>query len=462
MINPLKSIRYLLILYTIFSLSVATAGETPKRSIMLWGTLHREMSFETNNVCAEQYEIVAKSIRETPELIDSHLPHFIFGVESAAPHPRVLSMDDHAQKVYIGLYVHTGISLNKLRELLNGQNDPKLVEQYLIELLGNFYGFYFTENTHGDHVVTEIANKIITRDRNTEYFQRIKGDIDLIQSLNSVPIQSLGSGALQTIKTYAQSGRSPDPKQFKLILDSYLLLSKAIAQEYFNQKIKPASQKYNITLDYPGSQYDGKSAFTIAEPEVMFSENHMLGSFDETQKHFQTLVTITWRDHFIAKNIIATIKKNPIANILFWYGKNHMAGVVRNIMMSNQLTLDEKSAIQVVSQDTKPNIACDANKVLDSMVQKPWSDDVEIPDSLNEWYALHGLKDRKHEITVYTLAGKQVYTNADFSNVIAKNTVEYYIKKELKKMNLDQGAYFVQIRTLKNVNIEIFKILYTQ
>ncbi len=456
-----KSMTYSLVACLILVSPWSTAAETSKRSIMLWGTQHRLMTFEADNKCAEQNEIVANAVRENPELIESNLPNFIFAVESADtanPNPRILSTDDPILKNYVGLYVHAGMSMNKLKDLLTGQNDPKLAERYLVELLANFYGFYFTEETHGDNVITKITNSIIQRDRNTPYLQRIKGDIDLITNLNSAPTQSFGPGALKTIKTYASSGNPADQAQLKATLDSYLMLSKSIAQEYFNQKIKPATQKYNITLDYPESLYNGKPAFTVVSPDVLFAETHMLGAFDVTQKHIQDLTLSTWRDHFIAQNIITAIKKNPNANMLFWFGEAHMPGVTRKIMLNKQLTLDEKSSITTSTQSTNPDIACNANIVIDSMIQKPRPDEQQMPRKLNDWYASYGLKDKSHQVIVYSIKGQKILSQSVQSS-IAQTDLTFKITRDLKNKNTNDGVYFVQVQTQSNQDLSLFKIL---
>jgi len=439
------------------------AATTAKRSITLWGTKHALMSLNANNECEKQYEIVAANVRHNPEAIEKSLPNFILGLESVtedSKNARIFSSDDQTLKIYTGLYVHAGVSINDLRSVLTSEIDPRTAERYLVEMVGNFYGYFTTTETHGDPLITEITRKIIERDRQESYFQKISGDVEFMYNLGS-PIKNFGPGVFQLMKSYGSGGsRSDIEAKLPDILDAYITFSRKVAQEYFNKKIKIDEKKYNILIDHPGSLYHGKPIFNIATPEVLFSKDHILGDLEGNKQQIHNHVLTTWRDHFMARNIINLIKTKPQSNLLIWFGQAHMEGIVRQIMLDKGLSITQKSEIKVATQITTPTIACDANKILNSMIPNtPTAEDEEKPYALDDWYANYGLKDLKHTIIVYTLDGKKVYVDPNYSSSIARQNLEPAVIRRLKSQSSNQGAYFVRVQTSQNLDLDLQKIV---
>lgn len=459
--NTIKTVCYIILTVTVVS-SIATPADA--RNITLWGTQHRTSAIDPSETCKIQKELVTETVRNNPSAIDQHLSNFIYAVESSAHETskQIVSTDDLNLKIYIGLYINAGMFINKMPIALKSQDDRMQVSNYLMTLMGSFYDFYYNDEIHGDTFVRLTTENILKRDKNLPYLQKISGDIDFINN-NGSPKASVGPGAMQIIDAYSKGANFSDIEaQLNDVLQSYLALSKTIGQEFFDKRIKNNEKKYNITIDFPGSEFNGKPMFTIGSPDRLFTEQDMLSEFNPKTKHIQDLMFQTWREHFIVQNIIKLIKTKLNSNILIWFGEFHMPGVARLLMLSDKLTLDEKKAINVLTQSTTPTIACDANKVIDSMVQKEHQNDEEKPFQLRDWYTSYGLHDKSHKVTVYTLQGKKIYSDQNYSSSIAKLGVEASMIRQLQRLNSEIGTYYIRIQTMQNKDLDVYKIVYSE
>lgn len=443
----------------------STANATSVRNVTLWSTKHRTSAMEATEQCTVQNELVAKTLRDGPNnSISAHIPNFIYAVESSAHETskQIANTDDLNLKIYIGLYINAGMLINKMPLALKSQDDPIKVRDYLMTLLGSYYDFYYNDQIHGDSFVRLTTENILKRDKNLPYLQKISGDIDFINNDRS-PKASMGPGAMQVIDAYSKGANFSDIEaQLNDVLQSYLALSKTIGQEFFDKRIKSNEKKYNVTIDYPGSEYNGKPMFTIGTPDSLFTAEDMLSEFNPKTKHIQDLIFQSWREHFIVQNIITLIKTKSNSNILVWLGEFHMPGVARLLMLSDKLNLDEKKAINTITQTTTPAIACDANKVIESMVKKEYQNDEERPSHLRDWYTSYGLQDKSHKVTVYTLQGKKIYSDPNYSSSIAKLAVETSMTRQLQRLNSEIGTYHIRIQTMQDKDLDVYKIIYRE
>lgn len=431
-------------------ITLAQQKNNPVPSIMLWGSTHPIMLYAAEDACSKQPKIaysVAKDYESSN--LPQYFPKFIYGTESVDTEDlnnlHLVGLDDPTLKTYVGLYITTGIVLDRLKTLFAEPYNPAN-EQVLFNLVGTYYSFIFAtdeSDSNYDQRLYQSAKTIIAQDSNQDYFKALQGDLDMSLNLNGARAPSQNGLLFYISRKWKNDGSQPNVQP---MISAVAQLSQRIASDYFNRYMntKTASIKYNLVIDMPGSSSNGQRFFSIGAPEKLFAKTNFDSKMNE-------LISTTWRDVFIAKNVIKTILKNPDTNLLLWFGINHMPGVVHELLKSNDLSDVQKAQIQVTTSHEQSEIACNLDSVLNTMHTKTGK-------SMVSWNQLFGIRE-PNKLTIYSLEGKIVYTDLKYYGPTTKHEIDSYLELLLNKNNIPNGIYVVNVQDPKGKNIDAHKMM---
>lgn len=406
------------------------------------------MGLNKTSDCAKQNDLLYNQMKTNPHWMDGAIPGLIFAPELVIENEksdRLLSIDDDVIHHYISWFYITQGYLQFVKRSLKNTSVVNAV--YYDAMTKDFFGRMLWNEA--DKITSDITKRVLARDESKPYMIYLKEDFEKVLSrIENRPLtkKTFDSGLLFLIEQYYQNHDPEILKKIHETLTAYGELSKNIAEVYFNENIKLYS-KYNVAIENSDSPLNGKKAFDIAKPALLFNENNYFSKHDE---NFEA-AAVDWRNHFIVQNILSIMKSSPDASLLVWFGDAHTQGVVRKLLKLKN-TDEEIQKINIINMKSNDSLACNFTEVLRTMYEKKGA------MNILDWSAKYGDQDYHNPVTVYDLNGNVVYKSNDYYWSTEQDVVERKISQALKKKN-KIGIYLVEIRSTRGTHIATYKII---
>lgn len=417
------------------------------QQITIWGSTHG-IGMNKTSECSKQNELLYDQMKTDPHWIGGAIPDLIFAPETVAQNDKsesLLSIDDDVIHHYISWFYVTKSYLQFVKRSLKNPSVTNAL--YYDAMTKDFFGRMLWNEA--DKITSDITKRVLIRDKLKPYMTYLNEDFEKVFSrIEKRPLtkKTFDSGLLFLIEQYYKYHDQEFIKKINETLTAYGELSKNIAEIYFNENVKPYA-KYNIVIENADSPMNGKKAFDIAKPLLLFNEYNY---FNKPDENFEA-ASVDWRNHFIAQNIFSIMKSSPDANLLVWFGDAHTQGVVRNLLKL-QPTDEEIQKINVINMKSNDSLACNFTEVLRTMYEKKGA------MNISDWSKTYGDQDYQNPVTVYDLNGKIVYQDNDYYWSTKQDVVEGKIMQALKKEN-KIGIFLVEIQSSRGKHIATYKII---